>query len=115
MFVIVGLVVVFGAIIGGFLMEKGHLLVLMQPSELVIIGGAAIGTLLVSNPVRVIKKIGTNLIRVLEGPKFSRQQYIDSLRMMFILFNKTRKEGFAAVEQDVEEPEKSELFSPYPF
>jgi chemotaxis protein MotA len=115
MFVIVGLVVVFGAIIGGFLMERGHLLVLMQPSELVIIGGAAIGTLLVSNPVRVIKKIGTNLIRVLEGQKFSRQQYVDSLRMMFLLFNKTRKEGIAAIEQDIEEPEKSELFSPYPF
>jgi chemotaxis protein MotA len=59
--------------------------------------------------------MGTNLIRVMEGQKFSRQQYIDSLRMMFILFNKARKEGFAAVEQDVEEPEKSELFSPYPF
>ena len=114
MFVIVGLVVVFGAIIGGFLMEKGKLLVLMQPSELVIIGGAAIGILLVSNPVRVIKKIGTNLIRVMEGSKVSRQQYIDSLRMMFMLFNKSRKEGFAAIEQDIEEPEKSELFSAYP-
>jgi chemotaxis protein MotA len=115
MFVIVGLVVVFGAIIGGFLMEKGHLLVLMQPSELVIIGGAAVGTLLVSNPARVIKKIGTNLIRVMQGSKFSRQQYIDCLRMMFILFNKARKEGFAAIEQDVEEPVKSQLFSRYPF
>ena len=115
MFAIVGLVVVFGAIIGGFLMEKGHLLVLMQPSELVIIGGAAIGTLLVSNPVRVIKKIGTNLIRVIKGPKLSRQQYIDSLRMMFVLFNKARKDGLAAIEQDVDKPEKSELFSPYPF
>jgi chemotaxis protein MotA len=115
MFVIVGFVVVFGAVIGGFLMEKGPLLVLMQPSELVIIGGAAIGTLLVSNPVRVIKKIGTNLIRVMGGSKFSKQQYIDSLRMMFTLFNKTRKEGFAAIEQDIEEPEKSQLFSTYEF
>lgn len=115
MFVFVGLVVIFGAIIGGFLMEKGPLLVLMQPSELVIIGGAAIGILLVSNPARVIKKIGTNLMRVIQGSKFSRQQYIGCLRMMFMLFNKARKEGVAAIEQDVEEPEKSQLFSDYPF
>ena len=115
MFVIIGLVIVFGAVLGGFLMEKGPLLVLMQPSELIIIGGAAIGTLVVSNPVRVLKKIGANLIRVLKGSAFSRQQYLDSLRMMFLLFNKTRKEGFAAIEQDIEEPEKSQLFTRFPF
>jgi chemotaxis protein MotA len=55
MFAIIGIVVVFGAVVAGFLMEKGHLLVLMQPAELVTIGGAALGTLLIANPVHILK------------------------------------------------------------
>jgi chemotaxis protein MotA len=55
MFAIVGIVVVFGAIVAGYLMEKGNLLVLVQPAELIIIGGAALGTLLIANPLHIIK------------------------------------------------------------
>ena len=55
MFAIIGILVVFAAVIGGFLMEKGHIMVLIQPAELLIIAGAAIGTLLVANPVHIIK------------------------------------------------------------
>ena len=55
MFQIIGILVVFGAIVAGYLMEKGNLLVLMQPAELVIIGGAAVGTVLVANPPHVLK------------------------------------------------------------
>ena len=93
MFAIIGIVIVFGAVIGGFLMEKGPLLVLMQPSELVIIGGAAIGTLLVANPLYLIKKIVADMIRVLGGSKFSKNTYLDTLKMMFSLFTKARKEA----------------------
>ena len=56
MFVIIGILAVFGAVLGGFLMEKGPLLVLMQPSEFLIIGGAALGTLLSANPFFVLKE-----------------------------------------------------------
>jgi len=114
MFVIIGIIAVFAAVVGGFLMEKGPLLVLMQPSELVIIGGAALGTLLSANPLFVLKKIASGLIRVLGGMTYSRQQYIDSLKMMFNLFNKARKEGLAGIENDIETPEKSSIFSKYP-
>jgi chemotaxis protein MotA len=114
MFSIIGILVVFGAVLAGFLMEKGPLAVLVQPSELVIIGGAAIGTMLVANPMHVVKKIVGGLTQVLGGSKFPKQRYIDSLRMMFNLFNKARKEGLVAIETDVEEPTKSPVFSKYP-
>jgi chemotaxis protein MotA len=114
MFSIVGILIVFGAVIGGFLMEKGPLPVLIQPSELVTIGGAAIGTLLVANPLYILKKIFSDLVRVIAGSKFSKQRYLDTMKMMFLLFNKARKEGLVAIESDVEEPEKSPLFSKYP-
>jgi chemotaxis protein MotA len=114
MFSIIGILIVFGAVVGGFLMEKGPLTVLIQPSELVIIGGAAIGTLLVANPMHVLKQIGGSLAGVLGGSKFSKQRYLDTMKMMFLLFNKARKEGLVAIESDVEEPDKSALFSKYP-
>jgi chemotaxis protein MotA len=55
MFPVIGIAVVLGCIAGGYLMEKGNLLVLMQPSELLIIGGAAIGTVLIGNPLYILK------------------------------------------------------------
>jgi chemotaxis protein MotA len=115
MFVVVGIVAVFGAVLGGFLMEKGPLLVLLQPSEFVIIGGAAVGTLLAANPFYVLKKIAAGVMRVLSGTAYSRQRYIELLRMMFSLFNKARKDGLAGIESDIEEPEKSPLFQKNPF
>jgi chemotaxis protein MotA len=115
MFVIIGILAVFGAVLGGFLMEKGPLLVLMQPSEFLIIGGAALGTLLSGNPFFVIKKVSGDLVRVLKGTAYSETCYIDVLRMMFVLFNKARKEGLAGIESDIETPDKSQVFSKNPF
>jgi chemotaxis protein MotA len=114
MFAIIGIVIVLGAVLGGFLMEKGPLLVLMQPSEFVIIAGAAVGTLLSGNPIYVLKKLAGGVTDVLKGQKYSKPQYIEMLRMMYTLFNKARKEGLAGIEMDIEEPEKSTVFSKYP-
>jgi chemotaxis protein MotA len=114
MFSIIGIVLVFVAVLAGFLMEKGPLLVLMQPSELVIIGGAAIGTMLAANPMHVLRKIMSGLMSVVGGSKYSRQRYLECLRMMFQLFNKARKDGLVGIEMDVEEPEKSSVFAKYP-
>ncbi|MGA8729370.1 MAG: flagellar motor stator protein MotA [Terracidiphilus sp.] len=114
MFLIIGIVVVFGAVLGGFLMEKGPILVLMQPSEFLIIGGAALGALLAANPLHVLKKITSGCLLVLGGSKLSKQRYTDTLKMMFTLFNKARKEGLAGIETDIEEPGKSGVFSKYP-
>jgi len=114
MFSIIGILGVFGAVLAGFLMEKGQLAVLMQPSELVIIGGAAVGTLLAANPIHVLKKIAFDLTRIVKGSTFSKQRYLDSLKMMFDLFNKARKDGMAGIESDIEEPDKSTLFTKFP-
>ena len=72
MFAIIGIVVVIGAVIGGYLMEHGHLEVLVQPAELVIIGGAAIGTLLVANPLSTVKGVVSGLVGVLKGSPYSK-------------------------------------------
>jgi len=111
---IVGILVVFGAVIGGFMMEKGQLGVLIQPAELVTIGGAAFGTLLVANPIHVLKGIVGGLTSVLSGSPFTKQRYLETLKMMFDLFTKARKEGLVAIESDIEGADKSPIFAAYP-
>jgi chemotaxis protein MotA len=111
MFAIVGILVVFGCVVAGYLMEHGNIRVLIQPAELVIIGGAALGTVLVANPLHIIKKILGGIGGVFGSSKFGKQTYIDTLKMMYDLLNKARKDGLMALEADVEEPEKSAVFS----
>ena len=111
MFTIIGIVVVFGAVVAGYLMEHGNLKVLIQPAELVIIGGAAAGTVLIANPLHILKAIVGGITGTFGGSKFSKQVYIDTLKMMYELLNKARKEGLMALEADVEDPHKSPIFS----
>ena len=114
MFSIIGILVVFGAVIGGFLMEKGNLAVLLQPAEVLTIVGAALGTLVAANPMHVLKGILRDLTGALGGSKFPKQRYLDTLKMMFDLFTKARREGMVSIEGDIEEADKSELFKKYP-
>ncbi len=114
MFVILGVLIVIGAVIGGYLMEHGHLEVLFQPAELVIIGGAALGTLFIANPLSTVIKIFKNAIGILKGSRFTRDFYLENLKMLNELFVYARKGGFAKLEADIEEPEKSAVFSKYP-
>jgi chemotaxis protein MotA len=114
MFVLIGIVVVFGSIVAGYLMEHGNLRVLLQPAELLIIGGAAAGTILIANPFYIVKKIISGLLDALKGSKFSKERYLESLTMMYQFLNKARKEGLVGIESDVEDPEKSSIFSKYP-
>lgn len=114
MFVIIGIVVVFGCIVAGYLMEHGNLKVLIQPAELVIIGGAAAGTVLIANPLHILKKIIAGMIGALKGSPFSKKRYLATLKMIFDLCNKARKEGLVALEADVDGPSKSPIISKYP-
>jgi chemotaxis protein MotA len=88
MFIIIGIVVVIGAVVAGFLMEHGNLRVLMQPAEPVTIDGAAIGTVLVANPLHILKKIASALAGAFGSSKFSMEKYLDTLKMMFELFSR---------------------------
>ncbi|MEP6716956.1 MAG: flagellar motor stator protein MotA [Terriglobia bacterium] len=114
MFAILGIVIVFGAIVGGFLMEHGALMVLMQPAELVIIGGAAVGTILAANPLPLAIRIFTSVLGIMSGSKYTKAFYLDSLKMLSDIFTFARKSGMAKLEEDVENPEKSAVFAKYP-
>jgi chemotaxis protein MotA len=111
---IVGILAVIGAILGGYMIEHGNLRVLIQPAELIIIGGAAIGTLLIANPLPVIIKIFKSLLGVLSSAKYNKDRYLKTLKMLNDLFKKGRKGGVSSLESDIEEPENSELFKAYP-
>jgi len=114
MFAIIGIVIVFGSVIGGYLMEHGNLKVLIQPAELVVIGGASIGTVLIANPLHILKQIAGGLAGVFGGSKFTKQRYLDSLKMMYEMLNKARREGLMALESDIEDPAKSPILSKHP-
>src|SRR5258708_17392672 len=107
MFVIIGIVVVFGCIVAGYLMEHGNI-------RLLIIAGAALGTLLVANPMHIIKKIIGGVTGAMKGSAFDQKRYLSTLKMMFDLCNKARKEGLVALESDVEAPDQSPIISKYP-
>lgn len=114
MFVIIGIVVVIGAIVGGYLMEHGSLRVLLQPAELLIIGGEAAGTVLIANPLHILKKIVGGITGTLKGFPYGKSKYLDSMKMLFELFSRARKEGLMALESDSDNPEQSPVFSKYP-
>lgn len=114
MFAIIGFVVVLGCIVGGYLMEKGNLLVLVQPAELLIIGGAAVGAVLVANPLHVLKDLIGAVLGVLKGGRYSSGAYLDTLKFLGDFFNTARKNGLASLEGDLEDTGKSELFKRHP-
>lgn len=114
MYVIIGAAVVLGSIIGGYLLEHGNLLVLLQPAELVIIGGAALGTVFIANPLHIIIKMAKGAIGALKGSPYTREFYLELLKMLNDVFVYARKHGMAKLESDLDEPEKSQLFQKYP-
>jgi len=111
MFAIVGIVVVFGAVLGGYLMEHGNIRVLLQPAELVIIAGAAAGTVLIANPMEVLKGIVAGFRSVFGNSKFGKALYQDVLKQLYTVMQSARKQGLNELENDVENPSKSKLFS----
>lgn len=103
-----------GSIVGGYLMEHGQLMVLFQPAEFVIIFGAALGTVIVANPLPTLMRIVKGLTGILGSNPFNKAFYIESLKMLFDLFNHARKNGTAKLEEDVDNPTKSPIFAKYP-
>jgi chemotaxis protein MotA len=114
MFVVIGLVLVIAAVVGAYLMEHGNLRVLMQPAELLLIGGAAIGTILIANPLHILKAVAQGVAGAFGKSKYGKEKYLETLKMMYELFSRARKEGLMALESDSDDPEKSPVFSKYP-
>lgn len=116
MFVILGYLITFGAVFGVFIAHGGNIKVLLEalPFEMITIGGAALGAFIVNNQPKVLKATFASLPKVLKGNKYTKARYMELLAMLYEILQKARKEGLMAIEQDVEEPEKSELFKKFP-
>ncbi len=111
MFSIIGIVLVIASVGGGYAMSHGKFPVLWQPAELVVIFGAALGSLLVSNPIPNIIALIKNILGVLKGSPYTKNYYLDSLKALADVFNYGRKNGLQKLETDIENPKQSQLFS----
>jgi chemotaxis protein MotA len=114
MFIIIGYVLVVGAVLGGYALEGGAFHVLLQPIELMIIAGAAIGAFITGNSTKVLGATVKALPKLLHGSKYTKARYMALMALLFDILTKVRKEGMMAIESDVDEPDKSPLFKKHP-
>lgn len=110
----VGALVVILCVFGAYAAHGGHLQVIWQPSEFVIIFGAALGGMIIGNPLSIVKMAFAKAMHAWFGKGPGKKEYLELLQMMFQLFQIFRKDGPQAVERHIEEPEKSEIFKQYP-
>lgn len=111
---IVGALIVIGCILGGYLAEHGHLEALVQPIEVLIIGGSAFGAMFISHPMPIIKGAFGGIIKLIKGSSYKKDRYMELLALLYTLFAKIRKDGLIALEADIEDPEKSSIFANFP-
>lgn len=114
MLVILGYLVIIGSILGGYLMVGGSLGALYQPSELLIIGGSALGAFIVGNNAKAIKGTVRTFPQLFKGSKYSRDLYMDLMALLFRLMAKSRQQRMLSLEGDIDSPCESEIFSSYP-
>lgn len=114
MIALIGFLVVLGSVLGGFAMAGGPFLVLLAWSEYVVIVGVAIGTMLVATPLPIIKTLVVKALGVIKPSPFSKDLYMDALKLLYELFQIARRDGLVAIESHIEDPEKSLVFKRYP-
>ncbi len=116
MLVIVGIVIVLVCVFGGFAIAGGNLMAIAEPAavEMIIIGGAALGAFLASNPMKVVKASFAETLGLLKGGKYGKQDYVDLLKLIYEILSKIRKEGMMSIEDHVENPQNSTIFQKYP-
>lgn len=114
MSIFIGIIVVFAAVLGGYVLSHGELLALWQPFELLIIGGAAAGAFIISNPAKVSLDVVKQLPKLFLGKKYNKVLYLELLSLFYQLFNIIRREGLIAIERHIDAPEESEVFMRFP-
>ncbi|MEW6220310.1 MAG: flagellar motor stator protein MotA [Thermodesulfobacteriota bacterium] len=113
MFAIIGIVIVLVSVVGGYLLEHGNLHVLIQPIEMLIIFGAAIGGFVIASPLPIIKSVAGSMGRIFGGKTYGKPDYLESLMLLSEVFLKIRKEGLVSIEADVDDPKASKIFGKY--
>ena len=116
MFPVIGIVVLILLVFGGFALTGGNLEPVLHalPHEMLIIGGAAIGSLIIGNSGADLKALGGGLAKVFKGPQYKKQDYLDCILLVSTLMKMMRTEGPVAVEPHIEDPKNSTLFQQYP-
>jgi chemotaxis protein MotA len=116
MFVLIGIAIVFGMVFGGFVLAGGHfdVIIVALPFELMMIGGAAVGALVISQDPSALKGVGGGFAKALSGPKWKKQDYQDLLTLLFLLTKLMKTKGVVALEAHIEKPEESSIFQNYP-
>jgi chemotaxis protein MotA len=114
MLTIVGFIVVLGSVLGGFTMAGGHVGALIHPSEIVTIGGAALGAMIVMSPMHVLKDLMHGIIGTFKGNPFSKNAYEELFKLLYQLFRKARRDGLLAIEPHISNPHDSAIFNRYP-
>jgi chemotaxis protein MotA len=112
--IIAGILIVFGSVLFGYLLERGQLLVLLQPAELVIICGAAAGSLFVAHPWKNLRNLAHALRALKDPPRYSPEYYVQVLKLLYTLMSLGQRAGVRALEEHVDVPEKSRIFQDYP-
>ncbi len=114
MLLIVGSLVVIACVVGGYMAGGGHLIVLFQPFEFLIIGGAAIGAFITGNPKTVLVGVGGGIGQAMKGPKYKKEDFLELLSLLYVIFKMAKSKGMLALEQHVDRPEESALFQKFP-
>ncbi|MBW3627768.1 MAG: flagellar motor stator protein MotA [Gemmatimonadetes bacterium] len=114
MFVIIGLLIVVGSVLGGYVMHHGKIVVLIQISEFIIIGGAGLGALLVANPPALVKRVFGQSFGLVKPNPYTGKAYAELLQVLYDVFQVARREGLVGLEAHIEDPDKSEIFKKYP-
>ena len=110
---IIGIIVVFAAVLGGYVLSHGQIAALIQPFEVLIIGGAAFGAFLQANPGSTFMHVLKKSLKMFSS-RFTHAFYLEVLRLLYEILNKSRREGMMAIEADIEDPNASPIFSKYP-
>lgn len=114
MLIIIGYIIIFLCVFGGFALSGGHLAAIFQPLELLIICGAAVGSFIVGNSTTVLKSVSKALPAIFRGQKSAKVMSIELLGLLYNLLNKARQQGLMSLETDVDDPDNSPIFTAYP-
>jgi chemotaxis protein MotA len=115
MFVLIGYAIALGCIFGAYILHGGNMSVIIHamPTEMMAIGGGALGAFVVNNQPKTLKAVIGSLPGLFKGSKFSKARYMDLLALLYDILQKTRKEGLMSIEKDIEDPHNSPLFKKY--